>query len=113
MPTPKPQHSEFESTTYAAAKFFMDISKKAIYAAKVFPVIYSIILIAIIAFYGDMSQSCAFAIGVTAFVTLPFTILCIWLSYALHLCNWYRFHVIAMLSPIAIPLTHTFAPDIN
>lgn len=113
MSEPKPQHKESESTTYAACRYFMDMALKALCAAKIFPVAYSLVLIILIICYGNMSQGCASLIGTTAFVTLPFTILCIWLSYPLHLCNWYRFHALMMLSPLAIPLTHAFAPEFD
>ena len=107
------QQNSQEAKNLGMVEFLFKIVTKATHTAKVFPMAYSLLLIILIMCNGMMSFSLEFTIEIVAFATIPFTAICLILSYNLKLCKWYRLQSLTILSPLSIPLMRTFCPDLN
>lgn len=117
MPEPKskmvPEPDKFKSNLTGSEKYLLNTLNKVTLSVEIIPIVYSILLIALIVWGGFMSQGCAFTIETLAYVTLPFSFICLLLSCIIKLCTWYRVHALVMLLPLAIPISRHFFPDFN
>lgn len=79
--------------------------------AKLFPFIYSVLLMILSVWDVTASPKWNLAIELVFFASLPFAILCLLLAYTLKFCKWYCLQCGLMLAPISIPLYGIFSPD--
>ena len=85
--------------------------RKAYFAIKVFPFIYTAVLLLLCPFEAFLSLRLAELLGLFIFTSVPSTILCLILSYAVKLCPWHRAQCVIMLLPLAIPVCRLFWPS--
>lgn len=81
--------------------------------AKPYPFLYTLLLLVLSPLEAWLSLHWAEALGLLTFTSVPSAWLCVWLSYPLRLCNWYRAQCLVMLLPVAIPLCRIFCPTLD
>lgn len=84
--------------------------RKAYYAIKVYPFIYTAVLLVVSPFEAFLSLRWAELLALFFFTSAPSTILCVVLSYAVKLCPWHRAQCFIMLLPLAIPVCRILWP---
>lgn len=85
--------------------------RKAYYAIKVYPFIYTAVLLFLCPFETFLSLRWAQLLALFFFTSVPSTILCLILSKAVRLCPWHRAQCFIMLLPLAIPVCRIFMPS--
>lgn len=87
--------------------------RKAFFTIKVFPFIYTAVLLILSPFETFLSLQWAELLALFFFTCMPSIILCLVLSYAVRLCPWHRAQCFIMLLPLSIPLCRIFYPDLS
>lgn len=91
----------------------VDNYRKAYYTIKVYPFIYTAVLLFLCPFEAFLSLRWAELLALFFFTSVPSTILCVVLSYAVKLCPWHRAQCFIMLLPLAIPVCRILCPEVN
>lgn len=85
--------------------------RKAYVTIKTFPFIYTALLLVVCPFEAFLSLRWAELLALFFYTSVPSTILCVVLSYAVKLCPWHRVQCFIMLLPLSMPLCRMFWPD--
>lgn len=85
-------------------KELVDNYRKAFVTIKLFPFIYTALLLVVSPFEAWMALKWAELLGLFFFTSVPSVWLCWRLSKAVKLCQWHRTQCFIMLLPLAIPV---------
>ena len=87
------------------------ILRKVTDRIRVFPFLYSVILIILLLCDWAMPKDNALTLAVTCYATLPLAGLCFYLSHIIKLCNRYRVQCGIVLLPLLVPYWRIHQPE--
>lgn len=89
------------------------ILRKVTRTVKIFPFVYTALLLALSPFEAWLSLKLAQIIGLLTFTAIPSVWLCWRLSKAIRLCHWHRAQCLLTLLPMAIPLCRILCANLS
>ena len=90
-----------------------NILRKVTRTAKLFPFVYTLLLIVICPTQVILPTKTAVAISLFTFPSIPSMFICLRLASALRLCNFYRVQCFVMFLPNVIPLSKIIFGQVN
>ena len=89
-----------------------EILRKVSKTIKVFPFLYTALLLVLSPLEAWLSLEWSEVLGLLTFTSLPSVWLCWRLSYAVKLCPWHRAQCAIMLLPLSIPVIRILKPTV-